>query len=122
VYKELCEIVQINGLFPSLISLRVIDINDKDEICQGGTNIKMVGALLEKFIYPELTAGETTRFNFFLAALRRAGKYDFLVEKTETLITHYRSPRDSPSSDVTYVQSLEQSDEASTKAKVYLKG
>jgi len=66
---------------PSLISLRVIDIHDKDEIRQGGTNVKMVETLIEKFVYPELSAGETTRFNFFLAALRRTGKIRFLSGK-----------------------------------------
>ena len=81
--NDLCNALPIDDLFPSMISHRVIDFNDKADICAERTERRRVGYFLEKYLTKGLNLQEcdTTRFYRFLTVMERSPKCDFLVER-----------------------------------------
>ena len=74
LYEDLCIALPIKKLFPSLISNRVIDIQDKEELSHEISSRLMVEKFIEQHLYPEVAIGETKRFNDFVDVMRRSGK------------------------------------------------
>ena len=93
LYEDLCIALPINKLFPSLISNRVIDIHDKEEISHEASSRLMVEKFIEKHLYPEVAVGEIKRFNRFVKVMRRSEKCNHLVEKIERKVRLYQSQR-----------------------------
>ena len=90
LYEDLCIALPISKLFPSLISNRVIDIHDKEEISHEASSRLMVEKFIEKHLYPEVAVGEIKRFNCFIKVMRRSEKCNHLVEKIERKVSLYR--------------------------------
>jgi len=88
---DLCSALPIADLFSKLISERVIDFEDKEELCQEKTNRKAVEKLIDKYLYPEVRIGETKRFKKFINAMKNTDKCDFLVKRIEDRLHHYSS-------------------------------
>ena len=88
--EDLCKSLPIKDLFPSMISLRVIDISDIDELCHNRTERKIVEKFIQSYLYPDLILGETSRFLNFIIAMRRSDKCDVLVGRLEERIRYHK--------------------------------
>ena len=86
ITDDLCNALPIADLYSKLISERVIEFGDKEELCQEKTNRKMVEKFIEKHLYPELRVGETKRFEKFMNVMKSSDKCQFLVERIEERI------------------------------------
>ena len=89
--SDLCKALPIDDLFSDLISQRVIEFDDKEELCNENTSKKKVEKFLEKYLRPELLVGEKKRFQKFMCVMKCSAKCDFLVERMEERITFYYS-------------------------------
>lgn len=94
--NDLCNTLSINNLFPSLISNRVIDFNDKIEICAAEqTEVKRVEYLLSHKICKPLSVYNTEPFYNFLRALKQDHNSSFIGSRLEDClktIQHEKSP------------------------------
>ena len=88
---DLCRALPINDLFSKLISERVIDFDDKEELCQERTSKRVVEKFIDKHLYPELRVGETKRFKKLINVMKNTDKCDFLVKRIEERVKHYSS-------------------------------
>ena len=88
--EVLCKVLPIKDLFPSMISLRVIDMGDIDELCHGRTERKIVEKFIQSHLYPDLMLGETGRFLNFVLAMKGSSKCDVLVGRLEERIRYYQ--------------------------------
>ena len=78
--SDLCNALPIDDLFPSMISNRVIDFNDKADIRAERTERRRVEYFLDKYLTKGLNL-DTTRFYRFLKVLEGSPKCDFLVTR-----------------------------------------
>ena len=92
VYEDFCTALPLKKLFPKLISKRVIDVNDNEELCHETTSSKMVEKFIDTHLYPELATGETRHFNTFLEVMKTSEKCNHLVEKIQGRINRYCPP------------------------------
>lgn len=90
VYGDFCTALPIKKLLPKLISKRVIDVDDKEELLHEATSSKMVEKFIDNHLYPELATGETRCFKKFLDVMKTCGKCNHLVEKIQERINHHR--------------------------------
>ena len=93
IREDLCNILPINRLFPSMISDFVINFKDKEEICAERTQPLRVQYFLEHFIIPDLDKGkewDTNRFDRFLAVMKQSSRCDELVKKIEYWKERYK--------------------------------
>ena len=90
VYEDFCTALPLKKLFPKLISKRVIDVNDKEKLCHETTSTKMAEKFIDTHLYPALATGDTTGFNKFLDVMKTSEKCDYLLEKIQGRINHYR--------------------------------
>ena len=89
VHQDLCNALPINDLFPGLISRRVISVVDKEKLCLGRIEQERAELFLEKYLHPQLLAGETEKFNGFIATMKESPKCSFLVKRIlERIIVH----------------------------------
>ena len=86
--EDLCKLLPIKDLFPSMISLRVIDI---DELCHNRTERKIVERFIQSYLYPDLILGEISRFLKFITAMKRSDKCDVLVGRLEDRIRYHQN-------------------------------
>ena len=91
LYADLNTALPIKKLFPSLISNRVIDIHDKEELSNEASRLPMVQKFIDDHLFPELATKETARFYRFLNVMRRSEKCNHLVKKLERKISHHES-------------------------------
>jgi len=77
-HKDLCSALPITELFPSLITLRVISIVDKEKLCLGRIEQERTEEFLEKYLFRQLAAGETGKFYNFMTILKDSEKCQFL--------------------------------------------
>ena len=91
ITDDLCRALPITDLFPKLVSERVIDFDDKEELCLEKTRKKVVEKFIDKHLYPEVRIGEVKRFEKFIAVMKSTDKCDFLVERIEERLKHYSS-------------------------------
>ena len=89
--EDLCKGLPIRDLFPSMISLRVIDIGDMDELCHNKSEKKIVEKFIQTHLYRDLVLGDTSRFRNFVSAMRKSDKCVFLVKRLEERITHHQN-------------------------------
>ena len=90
VYGDFCTALPIKKLLPKLISKRVIDVDDKEELFHETTSSKMVEKFIDDHLYPELAIEETRRFKRFLDVMKTCEKCSHLVEKIQERINHHR--------------------------------
>ena len=90
VYGDFCTALPIKKLLPRLISKRVIDVDDKEELFHEATSSKMAEKFIDDHLYPELAIGETRRFKRFLDVIKTCEKCSHLVEKIQERINHHR--------------------------------
>ena len=88
---DLCKALPIADLYSKLISERVIEFGDKEELYQEKTNQKMTEKFIEKHLCPEVRVGETKRFKKFMNVMKSTDKCHFLVERIEERVKHYAS-------------------------------
>ena len=67
--EDLCRGLPIRDLFPSMISLRVIDIDDIDELYHNRSERKIVENFIKNHLYRDLVLGDTCRFLNFVSAM-----------------------------------------------------
>ena len=88
--EDLCNALPINDLFPSLISKRVIDFNDKAEICsETNERRRRVDMLISKLI-GGMKAGNNEKFYKFIEVMKKSPKCSFLVDRMELLICQHQ--------------------------------
>ena len=92
---DLCKALPITDMFSSLVSLRVIDIGDIEELRGNGsrTNRKIVEYFIETHLYRDLVLGETSRFLNFISAMKESNKCDALVERLQERIKYHQNKR-----------------------------
>ena len=83
--EDLCNVLTINDLFPSLISERVIDFNGKAEICSESIEQRRVELFIAKLI-GRMKIGDNQKFYKFMEVMKKSRKCDFLVERMEQSI------------------------------------
>ena len=88
--EDLCNALPINDLFPSLISNRVIDFNDKAEICSESNERRRVDMLISKLI-GGMKAGNNEKFYKFIEVMKKSPKCTFLVNRMELLISQHQT-------------------------------
>ena len=91
VHKELCRALPINDLFPSLITLRVINIDDKERLCLGKIERDRTEEFIEKHLLRQLAVGETEKFYNFMTALEESEKGKFLIPRVRERIAHHQN-------------------------------
>jgi len=91
VHKELCRALPIDDLFPSLITLRVINVDDKERLCLGKIERDKAEEFIEKHLLPQLAVGESEKFYKFITALEESEKGKFLVSRIRERIAHHQN-------------------------------
>jgi len=91
VHKELCRALPINDLFPSLITLRIINVDDKERLCLGKIDRDRAEEFIEKHLLPQLAVGESEKFYKFITTLEESEKGKFLVPRIRERITHHQN-------------------------------
>ena len=86
--QDLCNAFPINDLFPTMITCRVIDFTEKEEICAERTERGRVSAFLS-MLSGELKIWEDTRFDRFMEMMKRSPKCTFLRKRLEARIDHF---------------------------------
>ena len=86
--EDLCNVLTINDLFPSLISERVIDFNGKAEICSESIEQRRVELFIAKLI-GRMKIGDNQKFYKFMEVMKKSRECDFLVERMEQSISQY---------------------------------
>jgi len=86
--EDLCNALPINDLFPSLISKRVIDFNDKAEICSDSIERRRVELFISK-----LKSGDSEKFYKFMEVMKKSPKCVDLLNRMEQFITMTANPR-----------------------------
>jgi len=89
--EKLCGALQIDDLFPGLITERIINIDDVEELSNEKTRRKRVEQFIVKYLHPDLSEGGTKRFQRFMSVMKRSEKCEFLVELMEERINHHRN-------------------------------
>ena len=84
--EDLCNALPINDLIPSLISKRVIDFNDKAEICSESNERRRVDMFISKLI-GGMKAGNNEKFYKLMEVMKKSPKCAFLVNRMELLIS-----------------------------------
>ena len=97
INQDLCNALPINDLLPKMISKRVISFQDKDEIRSERTDRDKVDLFISK-LTGELMSGENERFYKFINVMKGSPKCNFLVERMEGWISHYKSGTPPPGS------------------------
>jgi len=87
--EDLCNALPINDLFPSLISKRVIDFNDKAEICSESNERRRVDRFISK-LTGEMKAGNNEMFYKFMEVMKKSPKCTSLVSKMQLLISQHQ--------------------------------
>ena len=87
--EDLCNALPISDLLPKMISKRVIDFHDKDEIRSGRTDRDKVELFISK-LTGQMSTGENELFYKFIEAMKESRKCDFLVRRMEGWISHYK--------------------------------
>ena len=95
ITEDLCNALPISDLIPKLISKRVIDFNDKAEIRGERTDRDRVQLFLSK-LTGQMISGENEKFYNFIQVMKESSKCNFLVERMERWITHYKQLSRSP--------------------------
>ena len=86
-----CKALPINELIPGLITSRVLDISDTEDLRNAGrTEADSVERFILKHLYPDLELGETSRFSKFIEVMKRSSKCELLVKRLEEHIRHHR--------------------------------
>ena len=93
--EDLCNALPISDLIPKLISKRVIDFNDKAEIRGKRTDRDRVHLFLSK-LTGEMISAENERFYNFIKVMKESPKCNFLVQRMERWISHYKQLSRSP--------------------------
>ena len=84
ITEDLCEVLPINELIPGLITSRVLDISDIEDLYNQNVGRKeAVERFIRKHLYPDLKLGETSRFLKFIEVMKRSTKCELLVERLE---------------------------------------
>ena len=92
LYEDFCKALPIKKLLPGLLSSRVIDFDDKEELCHGEASDRvMVEKFMDTHLFHELAIGDSKRFYRFVDVMRRSQKCNHLVEKLDEKIYHYHS-------------------------------
>ena len=87
--SDFCNAFPINDLFPSMISQRAIDFNEKDDICgEKRTERGRVEMYLSK-LSGELDSWHDARFDRFVAVMRKSHKCAFLLKRLQDWINYY---------------------------------
>ena len=100
MYNDLCSALQIDDLLPSMISNDVIDFQEKGEIAAEKTERRRVQYFLDQYLLGELKAKDTSRFNRFLAVMKRSPKCNFLVKRLNHWMEKYKDCSATPDDDV----------------------
>ena len=87
--EDLCNALPIGDLLPKMISKRVITFQEKGDIRAGGTTRDQVDVFLSK-LTREMVTRENRRFYAFIEVMKESPKCDFLVERMEAWINHYK--------------------------------
>ena len=87
--EDLYNALPISDLLPKMISKRVITFPEKADIRAGGTTREQVDVFLSK-LTGEMLSKENKRFYAFIEVMRESPKCDFLVERMEKWINHYK--------------------------------
>ena len=87
--EDLCNALPINDLLPKMISKRVINFHDKDEIRSERTDRGKVDLFISK-LTGEIASGENGRFYNFIKVMKESPKCNFLVKRMEGWISHYQ--------------------------------
>ena len=89
--NELYTALPISDLFPHLVSLRVLDYYDPEELRGSGrTEREICQRFIEKHLCPYLELGDTSRLLDFIKAMKQLGKCNLLVERLEERIRFHR--------------------------------
>ena len=102
--NDLCNALQINDLFPSMISNHVIDFRDKAEICTERTERSRVQKLIDDYLIRDLEAWDTGRFYRFLAVMKKSSKCNFLVKRINHWMELYKEYSAKPGDHVPFVE------------------
>ena len=86
---DLCNALPIDDLLPKMISKRVIDFHDKNEIRSERTDRDKVDLFISKLM-KEMSSRENKRFYKFIEAMKESPKCDFLVRRMEEWINHFQ--------------------------------
>ena len=86
---DLCKALPIDDLLPKMISKRVIDIQEKTDIRCESTDRDKVDLFISK-LSKEMQLGENNRFYNFMKVMKESRKCDFLVERMNGWINHYK--------------------------------
>ena len=87
--EDLYNALPISDLLPKMISKRVITFPEKADIRAGGTTREQVDVFLSK-LTGEMLSKENKRFYAFIEVMKESPKCDFLVERMEKWINHYK--------------------------------
>ena len=87
--ESLSTSLPIDDLLPKMISKRVIEISEKAEIRRKGTDRDKVDIFLSK-LTGQMASGENRRFYSFIQVMKESPKCQFLVERMEGWISHYK--------------------------------
>lgn len=86
-YKDLCNVLPVDDLLPSLVTQRVITVKDKNWITLcGKTSDEKTQLLLDHFISKPLSAGDGNAFYKLLESMITSPKCNFLAEKINQLL------------------------------------
>ena len=95
--EDLCKALPIDDLLPKMISKRVINFQDKNDIRSERTDRDKVDLFISK-LSKEVGSGENERFYKFINAMKQSTKCDFLVKRMEAWISHYTTGTPPPRS------------------------
>ena len=87
--EDLYNALPIGDLLPKMISKRVITFQEKDDISAGSTTRDQVDVFLSK-LTREMVSSDNRRFYAFIDVMKESPKCDFLVERMERWINHYK--------------------------------
>ena len=86
---DLYNALPIGDLLPKMISKRVITFQEKGDIRAGSTTREQVDVFLSK-LTGEMVSSENRRFYDFIEVMKESPKCDFLVERMEGWINHFK--------------------------------
>ena len=102
--EDLCNALPINDLLPKMISKRVINFHDKEEIRSQRTDRDKVDLFISK-LTGEMASGENGRFYNFVKVMKESPKCNFLVNRMEGWISKYQQLSRSPTNGGAFPQS-----------------
>ena len=95
--EDLCKALPIDDLLSKMISMQVINFQDKGDIRNERTNRDKVDLFISK-LSKEVGSGENGRFYKFINVMKQSAKCDYLVKRMEAWISHYASGTPPPGS------------------------